>query len=124
MIDRSKPLSVNRQAQLLNISRGAVYYLPKPVAELDLTLMNAIDKLNLDYPFMGSRQLRRALCHQGHQVGRLHARTLMYEVGISVLTQQFLHSLSSNTKCFVICFANWRSIEAIRSVRWIRPIFT
>lgn len=59
MIDRSQPISVNGQAQLLNISLGAVYYLPKPVAELDLTLINAIDKLHLDYPFMCSRHLRR-----------------------------------------------------------------
>ncbi len=88
MIDRSHKLSVSRQAQLLNISRGAVYYLPKPVGESDLTLMNAIDKLHLDYPFMGSRQLRRALCHQGHQVGRLHVRTLMRKMGISAVAPQ------------------------------------
>ena len=82
MIDRSHQLSV---------SRGAVYYLPKPVGESDLTLMNAIDQLHLDYPFMGSRQLRRALCHQGHQghqVGRLHVRTLMRKMGISAVAPQ------------------------------------
>lgn len=88
MIDRSHQLSVSRQAQLLNISRGAVYYLPKPVGESDLTLMNAIDQLHLDYPFMGSRQLRLALCHQGHQVGRLHVRTLMRKMGISAVAPQ------------------------------------
>ncbi len=88
MIDRSHQLSVSRQAQLLNISRGAVYYLPKPVGESDLTLMNAIDQLHLDYPFMGSRQLRRALCHQGLQVGRLHVRTLMRKMGISAVAPQ------------------------------------
>jgi putative transposase len=88
MIDRSHKLSVSCQAQLLNISRGAVYYLPKPVGASDLTLMNAIDKLHLDYPFMGSRQLRRTLCHQGHQVGRLHVRTLMRKMGISAVAPQ------------------------------------
>ena len=60
MIDRTHPLSVSRQAQLLNISRGAVYYLSKPTSQRDLVLMNAIDKLHLDFPFMGSRQLGRA----------------------------------------------------------------
>ena len=43
MIDRSHALSVKRQAELLNISRGAVYYLPKPTSQSDLVLMNAID---------------------------------------------------------------------------------
>ena len=66
MIDRSHPLSVKRQAELLNISRGAVYYLPKPTSQRDLVLMDAIDRLHLDFPFMGSRQLRSALRRQGH----------------------------------------------------------
>jgi putative transposase len=88
MIDRTHPLSVSRQAELLNISRGAVYYLPKPTSDRDLALMNAIDKLHLDFPFMGSRQLRRALRAQGYEVGRLHVRTLMRKMGISALAPQ------------------------------------
>jgi putative transposase len=88
MIDRTHPLSVSRQAELLNISRGAVYYLPKPTSDRDLALMNAIDRLHLDFPFMGSRQLRRALRAQGYAVGRLHVRTLMRKMGISALAPQ------------------------------------
>ena len=88
MIDRSHPLSVKRQAELLNISRGAVYYLPKPTSQRDLVLMNAIDRLHLDFPFMGSRQLRSALRRQGHDTGRLRIRTLMRKMGISALAPQ------------------------------------
>lgn len=57
MINSNHKLSIRRQAELPNISRGAVYYLPKPVSQLDLAVMNAMDQLHLDYPFMGSRQL-------------------------------------------------------------------
>ena len=39
MINREHPLSITRQAQLLDISRGAVYYLPRPTSEGDLALM-------------------------------------------------------------------------------------
>ena len=53
-----------------------------------LAIMNAIDKLHLDFPFMGSRQLRRALRAQGYAVGRLHVRTLMRKMGISALAPQ------------------------------------
>jgi len=88
MIDRSHPLSVKRQAELLNISRGAVYYLPKPTSQRDLVLMDAIDRLHLDFPFMGSRQLRSALRRQGHDAGRLSIRTLMRKMGISALAPQ------------------------------------
>ena len=88
MINRTHPLSVSRRAKLLNISRGAVYYLPTPTSQRDLALMNALDQLHLDFPFMGSRQLCRALVRQGHQVGRLHVRSLMRTMGISALAPQ------------------------------------
>ena len=42
MIDRSQELSITRQAELLGISRGSVYYLPRPVSEADLALMRRI----------------------------------------------------------------------------------
>ena len=47
MINRDHKLSITRQAQLLNISRGTVYYLPKPVSPADLALMRRIDELHL-----------------------------------------------------------------------------
>lgn len=88
MIDRTQKLSICRQAELLNISRGAVYYLPRPTSEADLVIMNTIDKLHLDFPFMGARQLSRALARQGQHVGRLRVRTLMRKMGISALAPQ------------------------------------
>jgi len=47
--------------------------------------MRVIDKLHLDYPFMGSRQLRRQLRSQGHEVGRRHIQTLMKRMGIEAI---------------------------------------
>ena len=88
MIDRNHPLSVNRQAQLLGISRGSVYYLPRPVSARDLELMHAIDELHLEFPFMGARQISRQLYRKGLSVGRLQIRTLMKKMGIHALTPQ------------------------------------
>ena len=42
MIDRDHKLSITRQAQLLGMSRGAVYYLPQPTSPADLALMRQI----------------------------------------------------------------------------------
>ena len=36
MIDRCHRLSISRQAKLVGISRGSVYYRPKPVSAADL----------------------------------------------------------------------------------------
>ena len=59
MIDRTHALPIARQAHLLGMSRGAVYYLARPLSAVDLALMRRIDELHLDYPFMGARMLRR-----------------------------------------------------------------
>jgi putative transposase len=57
MIDRKHKLSITRQATTLGISRGSVYYSPRPVSKATLALMRRIDELHLDYPFAGSRML-------------------------------------------------------------------
>ena len=88
MIDRKHRLSVTRQAQLLGLSRGAVYYLPQPVGAADLALMRRLDELHLEHPFMGARMLRRQLQSGGLQVGRRHVRTLMLRMGMAALCPQ------------------------------------
>ena len=77
MIDRKHDLSVSRQASVLGISRGSVYYLPRPTSDADRALMCRIDELHLEYPFAGSRMLKGLLQAEGHQVGRLHVSTRM-----------------------------------------------
>jgi putative transposase len=61
MIDPEHKLPVTRQAELLDLSRSSVYYLPRPVSDKDLQLMRLIDELHLEYPFAGSRMLRDML---------------------------------------------------------------
>jgi len=85
MIDREHELPIKRQAELLNISRGTVYYHPEPVSEADLQLMRRIDELHMDYPFAGSRMLRDMLAREGINVGRRHVGTLMRRMGIEAL---------------------------------------
>ncbi len=45
----------------LGLSRGSVYYVPRPVRAADLALMRRLDALHLDFPFAGARMLRRLL---------------------------------------------------------------
>ena len=85
MIDRNHNLPISRQAKLAGISRGSVYYVPRPVSPADLDLMKRIDRLHLEHPFMGARMLRDQLHLQGLNVGRRHVRTLMKRMGIEAL---------------------------------------
>jgi len=88
MIDRKHDLPISAQAKLLGLSRGTVYYLPRPVSDDDLALMRRVDELHLQHPFMGARMLRDQLAREGVHVGRRHLRTLMKRMGIEALVPQ------------------------------------
>ena len=85
MIDRSHTLSLTRQAKALGMSRGSVYYRPRPVSDADLALMRRMDELHLDYPFAGSRMLQGLLIGEGYKVGRVKVRNLMKRMGIEAI---------------------------------------
>jgi putative transposase len=85
MIDRAHDLPISKQADALNISRGSVYYLPRPVSAADLAIMRRLDRLHLEFPFAGSRMLRGLLAFEGCQIGRRHVKTLMRRMGIEAL---------------------------------------
>ena len=50
MIDRQHDLPITAQAEVLRISRGSDYYLPRPVSESDLAIMRRLDQLHLEFP--------------------------------------------------------------------------
>jgi putative transposase len=85
MIDRKHDLPIKRQAEVLHISRGSVYYLPRPVPAADLAIMHRLDRLHLEFPFAGSRMLRGLLAAEGCKIGRRHVKTLMRRMGIEAL---------------------------------------
>ena len=86
MIDGHHGLSITKQAQALGISRGSVYYLPRPVSSADLAVMRRIDELHLEFPFAGSRMLCDLLNREGIAIGRRHVATLMKRMRIEACT--------------------------------------
>ena len=85
MIDREHNLPITKQADVLCISRGSVYYLPRPVPEADLAIMRRLDRLHLESPFAGSRIFRGLLVAAGCEIGRRHVKTLMKRMAIQAL---------------------------------------
>ena len=78
-------MPITKQAEVLEISRGSVYYLPRPVSCADLAIMRRLDQLHLEFPFAGSRMLRGLLAAEGCKIGRRHVKTLMRRMGIEAL---------------------------------------
>jgi putative transposase len=86
MIAPDHRVSIKRQAELIDISRGTAYYVSsKTTSDADQALMKLIDRLHLDYPFAGARMLRDMLNRDGHEIGRKHVATLMRKMGIQAL---------------------------------------
>ena len=85
MIDRDHKLPLSRQAALLRLGRGSLYYAPRPVPAADLAVMRRIDELHLNYPFAGSRMLRDFLRAEGADIGREKVAAMMRRMGIEAV---------------------------------------
>jgi putative transposase len=85
MIDRGHELPLTRQAALLRLSRGSLYYTPRPVPAGELAVMRRIDELHLNYPFAGSRMLRDLLRTEDIVIGREKVATFMRRMGIEAV---------------------------------------
>ncbi len=71
------------QAELLGISRGSLYYQPKPADPETLVIMNQIDELYTRRPFYGSRKIAKDLGYN-----RKRIQLLMREMGIEAIYQK------------------------------------
>jgi hypothetical protein len=63
-----------KQAEILKVGRGSVYYLPRPVSAADRAIMQRLDRLHLEFPFAGWSMLCGLLVLQGCKIGRRHVR--------------------------------------------------
>jgi putative transposase len=61
-----KEISLTRQCELLNISKGAFYYKPVGIDPYNLKLMDMLDRQYTDVPFYGSRRMTAWLVRQGY----------------------------------------------------------
>lgn len=80
-----KELPLTTVADLLGVSRTTVYHTPTKPSEQELLAKDIIDRLHMDNPTWGSRQLSKQLKRQGLLVGRLKTRRYMQEMGITVI---------------------------------------
>ncbi len=78
MIDKQHPsISINRQCELLQVSKGALYYRPVAISPYTLTLMDLLDEQHTKTPFYGSRRLTAWLNNMGYLVSRKRVQRLM-----------------------------------------------
>ena len=70
---------------MLQVSKGAFYYQPKPIDQYTLSLMDLIDTQHTKTPFYGSRRLVAWLNQQSHQINRKRVQRLMRMMRIEAI---------------------------------------
>ena len=86
LTDKKHPkISIKRQCELLQVSKGALYYKPKPLDAYTLTLMDLLDEQHTKTPFYGSRRLTAYLNTKGYLVNRKRVQRLMQLMRIEAI---------------------------------------
>ena len=89
MIDPTLDLAVSTQCQLLGLARSTYYYeSTQSESDLNLALMEEIDRLYLAHPENGSRMMTKVLRRRGHEVNRKRVQRLMQLMGLRSLCPQ------------------------------------
>src|SRR5689334_14069684 len=73
------------QADLLSVSRGSLYYQPRPAHKEEVAIKHRLDELYTEYPFLGSRKLVTILFQEGIGVCRHTIRRYRAEMGLETL---------------------------------------
>lgn len=84
-IEREHPsISISRQADLLDVSRSSIYYLPD-VNKEDVAMMHCIDEIYTAHPFYGSRRIQEELKEYGIAPCRERVQRLMRIMGLQAI---------------------------------------
>jgi putative transposase len=84
-VHKDEPLSIERQCEILSLSRSGFYYDPVADSELNLQLMREIDEIYLKAPFFGSRSITIELNKKGRSVNRKRIQRLMRLMGLEAM---------------------------------------
>jgi putative transposase len=77
LIEKDSPLSIQKQCNLLDISRSSFYYEPVAEPSENLEIMRMMDELYFEAPFFGLPKLKKHFAELGYQINPKRMRRLM-----------------------------------------------
>ena len=78
-------LPLTWQADLLSLSRGSLYYTPRPACSQEVHIKRRMDELFTEHPFLGSRKVMAILAGEGVAVGRHTVRRYRQQMGLQTI---------------------------------------
>jgi len=85
LVSDTESLSVRRQCDLLDISRGTLYYKPKGESKENLEVMRQLDEYYLKYPTFGVLRMQDFLFALGFIVNSKRVRRLLRKMGLMAI---------------------------------------
>lgn len=87
LVDTKLDLSLNKQCQLLHVSKSSLYYGPiKPFSsDSDIKILDAINNIYSDFPSYGYRRIHKQLLRDGYNIGKKFVNKAMKYMGIEAL---------------------------------------
>lgn len=78
-------ISIQDQCDMLDISRSSFYYIPKPMNNYNLQILNAMDEIYTDNPEYGYRYMHQQLLEDGFHIGKDRVLKYMQLLGINAI---------------------------------------
>ena len=89
MIDvDNERLSINRQCELLGLSKSSYYRIPTPETQENDKFLRLIDEECTRHPFLGSRGMKSYLRRKGYRINRKRMQRLMRVMGLASIAPQ------------------------------------
>ena len=111
---KSDDLTISRQCELLDISRGAYYYKPASgVDENDLKTMSIIDETYTMHPYFGTRRMAKHLEARGFAVGRKGVRRYYRIMGLEAVYPKI--NLSKRNQAHKVYPYLLKGLEVVRT---------
>lgn len=86
MVGHETPIvTIQRQCELLDVSRSSVYYKPIAVENDDAEMMNVIRDIYVQHPYYGYRRIMVELRKQGYIINHKKVQNLMSLAGIKAI---------------------------------------
>ncbi|MGH2414994.1 MAG: IS3 family transposase [Microcystaceae cyanobacterium] len=124
MVDpKHQQLSVQRQCELLGVSRSSYYYEPQEISCEELTLLRLMDEQYLKTPFYGSRKYTVFLCSLGYEVNRKRVIRLMNKLGLQSIYPKKRTTVANPNHQTYPYLLRELTIEQANQVWWEHPIF-
>ena len=82
---KHKELSIAIQCDILGVSRALFYYKPKPMSEINHSILNAIEEIYTNNPEYGYRYIHQELKEDGFVIGKHRVLKYMNILGVKAI---------------------------------------